>query len=140
MTGRPHGGALVRSPLETAGMAVALLCFVGLGLLWGTGVLVGSILGAMLPGTVEDGIATMVGSFPDVGRAWQPAIPSGLVWTVAAVTAAAFTPLAWRLTRAGRLAEEGAQWATNMELRRAGLLVSDRPLPHALPEEPSHAK
>ena len=49
---------------------------------------------------------------------------------------AVFAPLAWKLIRAGRLADEGVQWAAAMELRRAGLLVSDRPLLNAEAEEP----
>lgn len=139
MTGRPYGGALGRSPLEVAGVALALVVFLGAGVLWGVGVVVGSILGSTLPGTGEEGIAAMLRSFPDVGAAWEPAIPSRLVWAAAALLVAAFTPLGWRLVRAGRLADEGAQWATNMDLRRAGLLLSDRSLPHAEAEEPSDA-
>ena len=139
MTGRPYGGALARSPLEVAGVALALVVFLGAGVLWGVGVVVGSILGSTLPGTGEEGIAAMLRSFPDVGAAWEPAIPSRLVWAAAALLVAGFTPLGWRLVRAGRLADEGAQWATNMHLRRAGLLLSDRLLPHAEAEEPSDA-
>ena len=139
MTGRPYGGGLARSPLEVAGVALALAVFLGAGVLWGVGVVVGSILGSTLPGTGEEGIAAMLRSFPDVGAAWEPAIPSRLVWVAAALLVAGFTPLGWRLVRAGRLADEGAQWATSMDLRRAGLLLSDRSLPHAEAEEPSDA-
>ena len=137
MTGRPYGGALARSPLEVAGVALAVVVFLGAGVLWGVGVVVGSILGSTLPGTGEEGIAAMLRSFPDVGAAWEPAIPSRLVWAAAALLVAGFTPLGWRLVRAGRLADEGAQWATSMDLRRAGLLLSDRSLPRAEAEEPS---
>ena len=139
MTGRPNGGALGRSPLEVAGIALALAAFVGAGVLWAAGVVVGSILGSTLPGTGEEGIAAVLRSFPGVGAAWEPAIPSPLVWAAAVLLIAAFTPLVWRLVRAGRLADEGAQWATSMDLRRAGLLLSDRSLPHAEAEEPSDA-
>jgi hypothetical protein len=137
VTGRPYGGALGRSPLEVAGLALALVVFVGAGVLWAAGVVVGSILGSALPGTGGEGIVAMLTSFPDVGAAWDPAIPSPLVWAAAVLVVAAFTPLVWKLVRAGRLADEGAQWATSVDLRRAGLLLSDRSLPHAEAEEPS---
>lgn len=139
MTARPYGGALGQSPLEVAGVALALVLFVGAGVLWAVGVVVGSILGSTLPGTGGEGVAAILRSFPDVGAAWDPAIPSPLVWATSALLLAAFTPLVWRLVRAGRLADEGAQWATSMDLRRAGLLLSDRSLPHAEAEGPSDA-
>ena len=137
MTGSGFGAG--RSPLEVVGMAATLVVLVGGGVLWGTGVVLGSILGATLPGTGGEGIAAMLGSFPDIGRAWMPAIPSGLIWGLALVLVAVFAPLVWKLARAGQLADEGAQWATAMDLRRAGLLVSDRRLlsaeAEALPDE-----
>ena len=139
MTGRPYGGAVGRSPLEVAGVASALVVFVGAGVLWAVGIVVGSILGSALPGTGGEGIVAMLHSFPDVGAAWEPAIPSPLVWAISALLVAAFTPLVWKLVRAGRLADEGAQWATSMDLRRAGLLLSDRALPHAEAEGPFDA-
>lgn len=139
MTGRPSSAQLGRSPLEAAAVAVALAAFLGVGTLWAVGVLIGSIFGSSIPGTVSEGIAAMLRSFPDIGAAWQPPTPSGLIWFGAAALIVGFTPLIWRLARVGRLAEEGAQWATTMELRRAGLLVSDRALPYARPEEPSDA-
>jgi len=139
VTTRPCGAGLGRSPLELAGIAVALAVVIGVGVLWGSGVVVGSLLGSTLPGTTEQGIAAVVRAFPDIGRAWTPPIPSGLIWAVSALVTVGFTPLVWRLIQAGRLTEQGAQWATTVDLRRAGLLVADEPLPHALPEEPSDA-
>jgi hypothetical protein len=139
VTGRPYGGALGRSPLEVAGVALALVLFVGAGVLWAAGVVVGSILGSALPGTGGEGIVAMLRSFPDVGDAWEPSIPSALVWSVAVLLVAAFTPLVWRLVRSGMLSDEGARWATTIDLRRAGLLLSDRSLPHAEAEEPTDA-
>jgi len=139
VTGRPYGGGLGRSPLETAGVALALVCLAGVAVLWGSGILVGSILGSSLPGTGGEGVAALLRSFPDVGGAWEPSISSWLVWAVAVVLVAGFAPLVWKLFKLGRLAEEGAQWATTIDLRRAGLLVSDQHLPHAEAEEPSDA-
>lgn len=139
MTGRPLAAHIGRSPLEVVAVAMALAIFVGVGTLWAVGVLIGSIFGSTIPGTVSEGIADMLRSFPHVGVAWYPPIPSGLIWFGAAVLIAGFAPLLWRLVRASRLAEEGAQWATTTELRRASLLVSDRTQPHARPEEPSDA-
>jgi hypothetical protein len=139
MTGRPMTGSFGPSPLEIVATALVLIGIIGVGVLWGAGVVVGSILGSTLPGSVGEGIAAVVRSFPDIGGAWSPPIPSGLVWSLAAVFAAVFAPLTWRI-RVGRLREEGAQWATSADLRRAGLLVSDRELPHAIPEEPADAE
>lgn len=139
MTTRPYGAGVGRSPLELAGIAVALAVFIGVGVLWGSGVLVGSLLGSTLPGTTQQGIAAVVRAFPDVGRAWAPPIPSGFVWAVAALVTGGLTPLVWKLIQAGRLTEQGAQWATTIDLRQADLLVPDRPLAHAVPEEPSDA-
>jgi hypothetical protein len=124
-----------RTPLEVVGVAATLLGVVGLGVLWGTGVVIGSIAGSTLPGTGGEGIEAILRSFPDIGTAWVPPISSGLVWASALVLVAAFAPLVWRLARMGRLADEGAQWAASIDLRRAGLLVSDRPLPNAEAEE-----
>jgi hypothetical protein len=121
------------------GVALALVVMVGVGLLWGAGVVIGSFVGSTLPGTGGDGVAAMLRSFPDVGQAWDPPIRTGLVWGAALLVVASFGPLVVRLVRAGRLADDGAQWATKMDLRRAGLLVPDRELAHAEEEEPSDA-
>lgn len=134
MTGRSTG--VGRTPLEVVGVAATLFAALGVGVLWATGVVVGSIVGSTLPGTGGEGIAGMLASFPDVGRAWVPPIPSGLVWSVALLLVAAFAPLVWRLVRMGRLADEGAHWAAAIDLRRAGLIVSDRPLPNSEAEPP----
>lgn len=131
MTGR-------RSPLEIAAVTMALALFVGVVLLWGVGIVVGSILGSTLPGRGQ-GPAPMLNEFPDVGRAWQPAIPSEIIWTAAIVLVLVFAPLVWRLMRAGSLADEGAKWATTPDLRKAGVLVPDYLLAHAEAEESSHA-
>jgi hypothetical protein len=124
-----------RSPLETVGVAMAVGAMVGVGLLWGVGMLVASILGSTLPGG-GDGVAAIVQSFPDVGAAWEPAIPSGPIWATALVVSAVFAPLVWRVVRSGSLRDEGSQWATTADLSRAGLLMVDAPLPHAAAEEP----
>jgi len=129
MTGSGYG--VGRSPLEVVGIAVILTGIVGLGVLWGVGVVVASLMGSTLPGTAGEGVAALVRAFPDVGRAWEPSIPTGLVWGLAVVLVGAFAPLVWRVVRAGQLADEGAQWATKLDLKQAGLLVPDRPLPHA---------
>jgi len=133
VTGRRMG--VGRTPLELVGVAATLLGVVGLGVLWATGVVVGSIAGSTLPGTGGEGIEAILRSFPDIGTAWVPPISSGLVWVSALVLVAAFAPLVWRLARMGRLADEGAQWAASIDLRRAGLLVSDRTLPNAEAEK-----
>jgi hypothetical protein len=137
MTGRHPTGGIASSPLEIVAFAVALVGLVGVGVLWGAGVVLGSILGATLPGSVGEGMAALVRSFPDIGSAWSPPIPSPLVWSLALGFVVGLGPLAWRLIRMGRLEEEGAWWATPADLRRAGLLLSDRSLHHALPEEPA---
>lgn len=137
MTGRYATGGFASSPLEVVAFVVALICLVGVGLLWGAGVVIGSIFGATLPGSFGEGMATLVRSFPDVGSAWSPPIPSPLVWSLAFGCVVGFAPLTWWLIRMGRPQEKGAWWATSADLRRAGLLLSDRPLPHALPEEPA---
>ncbi len=139
MTGRPRGAQFAQSPLDVFAVALVLAAFLGVGTLWAVGVLIGSIFGSTIPGTVSEGITAMLRSFPNIGAAWQPPTPSGLIWFGAAALIVGFAPLVWRLVRAGRLSEEGARWANTMELRRAGLLVSDRALPHARREEPSDA-
>lgn len=131
MTGRGFG----RTPLEVIGIVVVLMVMFGVGVLWGVGIVIGSIVGSALPGTEGSGIVAILLSFPDVGQAWTPAISSGLVWAGAVVVVVVFAPLVWRLVRAGRLADEGARWATTTDLQRAGLLISDRPLSHAEAEE-----
>lgn len=132
MTGR-------RSPLETAAMVVAGVLLAGGGLLWAVGIVVGSILGSTFPGTGSEGLVAMFHAFPDIGDAWFPPIPSPIVWAVALAVLAAFAPLLWRLIQAGNLADEGARWATNAELRSAGILIPDQTLPHAGEEETSDA-
>jgi hypothetical protein len=112
-----------------------LVAAVGTGLLWGVGVVIGSIFGSTLAGAGGDGLAAVLRSFPDVGQAWRPAIPSGLVWGAAVGLLVMLAPLAWRLARSGELADEGSQWASRNHLRRAGLLVADDPLAHAEAEE-----
>ncbi len=136
MTGR-HSGHLAQSPLEAVALPIVLGGLAGGGLLWGSGIVVGSILGSTLPGTAGDGIIAMLRAFPDIGAAWQPAIPSGLIWATTLLIAALAGPLLWKLATAGRLREQGAQWATHAELRCAGLLVSDRTPAHAIPEPPA---
>ena len=135
MTPNGHGPGLGHSPLEAVGTACLLIAAVGTGLLWGVGVVVGSILGSTLTGAGGEGLAAILRSFPEIGQAWQPAIPSGLVWGAGLWLVAMFAPLMWRLARHARLADEGAQWATRHHLRRARLLVSDHPLAHAKAEE-----
>ena len=135
MADKPPGGShLAQSPLEIVAVPLAVAAIAGVGLLWGTGVVIGSILGSSLPGTPGEGIIAMLGSFPDMGAAWEPAIPSLLIWAVTVVVTALVAPLLWKLARVARLRDQGAQWATTAELRRAGLLVADRSLAHAVPE------
>jgi hypothetical protein len=97
--------------------------------------LVASILGSSLPGGGE-GVSEMVQFFPDIGAAWEPAIPSGPIWATALMVSAVFVPLVWRVIRPRGLSDEGSQWATMADLRRAGLLMVDAPLPRAAAEEP----
>ena len=131
---RPGRGHLAQSPLEIVTIPLAAAAAARVGLLWGTGIVIGSILGSTLPGSPGEGIITMLGSFPDIGAVWEPPIPSPVIWAVTVVVAALAGPLIWKLARVGRLRDQGAQWATTGELRRAGLLVADRPLTHAVPE------
>lgn len=135
MSGRPSVGVGAQSPLETATLVLFLGGLVGLGVLIAIGVVVGSILGATLPGPMENGITAILRVFPRVGEAWEPPIPSLLVWIVAGIVALVLLPLLWRLSRAGRLQDEGARWATPNELRKAGLLVADKSLALALPNQ-----
>ena len=134
MPGRPPAGHLIQSPLEIVAIPLVIAGVGGVGLLWGTGVVVGSILGSSLPGGPGESIFAMLGSFPDIGAAWEPAIPSSLIWAGTIVMIALIAPLITTLMRIGRLREEGAQWATSHDLRRAGLLIADRSLTHAVPE------
>lgn len=134
MPGRPPTSHLTRSPLEIVAIPLLIGGIAGVGLLWGTGVVIGSILGSSLPGTPADSVFAMLGSFPDVGAAWEPTIPSVLIWVATFVMIGLLAPLVWKLTSIGRLPEEGAQWATSHDLRRAGLLIADRSLTHAVPE------
>ncbi len=139
MHGKPSSGHLAQSPLEIVAIPLLVGGVAGVGLLWGTGVVIGSILGSSLPGTLGESVLAMLGSFPDIGAAWEPTIPSPLIWAVAIVVIALLAPLIWKLTRVGRLHEEGAQWATSHDLLTAGLLVADRSLTHAVPEPPEVA-
>ncbi len=134
MPGRPTAGHLGQTPLEIVAIPLVVGGVGGVGLLWGTGVVIGSILGSSLPGTPGESVFAMLRSFPDIGAAWEPAIPSVLIWAVACVVIALLAPLIWKLTQVGRLREEGAQWATSHDLRRAGLLIADRSLTYAAPE------
>lgn len=136
MLGRPSGGHLAQSPLEIVAIPLLVGGVAAVGLLWGTGVVIGSILGSSLPGSPGESVIAMLGSFPDVGAVWEPGIPSLLVWVVTTVVIGLAAPLIWKLTQVGRLTEEGAQWATSRDLHRAGLLVADRSLPHAVLETP----
>jgi len=136
MLARPSGGHLAQSPLEIVAIPIVVGGVAGAGVLWGTGVVIGSILGSSLPGSPGESVLAMLGSFPDVGAAWEPDIPSLLIWAVAIVVMALVAPLIWKLARVGRLREEGERWATSHDLHRAGLLVADRSLPHAVPERP----
>lgn len=131
MTPNGYRSGLGRSPLEVVGTACLLVAGIGTGLLWGVGVVVGSVLGSTLAGAGGDGLAAVLRSFPDIGKAWRPAIPSGLVWGAAVGLLAMFAPLVWRLFHSADLADEGSQWATRTHLRRAGLLVADHPLANA---------
>ncbi len=134
MPGRPTAGHLGQTPLEIVVIPLVVGGVGGVGLLWGTGVVIGSILGSSIPGTPAESVFAMLRSFSDIGAAWEPAIPSFLIWAVACVMITLLAPLIWKITQVGKLREEGAQWATSHDLRRAGLLVSDRTLAHATPE------
>lgn len=135
MVARPGGGHGAQSPLEIIAIPVVLGGLIAVGVLWGIGVVIGSILGSNLPGTtVGDSVLTMLAAFPDIGDAWEPAIPSVLVWASAIAVTGMVAPFIWRMLHAGRLREDGAQWATRHQLRRAGLLVSNRSVPHAVAE------
>ena len=136
MLGRPSGGHLAQSPLEIVAIPIVVGGVAGVGILWGTGVVIGSILGSCLPGSPGESVLVMLGSLPDVGAAWEPGIPSLLVWVVTTVVIGLAAPLIWKLAQVGRLTEEGERWATSHDLHRAGLLVADRSLPHAVPERP----
>lgn len=139
MAGRPPTGHLAQSPLEIVAIPLVIVGVGAVGLLWGTGVVIGSILGSSLPGEPGESLFTMLDSFPDIGAAWEPAVPSVLIWAGAFIVIALIAPLIRKLVRIGRLREEGAQWATSHDLRRAGLLIVDRSLAHAAPERPEVA-
>lgn len=126
------------SPLEVVLLVVFLVVVIGIGLVWVAGVLVGAIHGAVLPGDFGGGVASLLDAFPEVGRAWQPQIPSVAVWVTATAIGGVFGPLAWKVLRAGRLKDGGARWATVGDLRRAGLLIRDHSQPHAVQERPAH--
>ena len=134
MPGRAPSGHLGRSPLEIVAIPLLTVGLGGVGLLWGTGVVIGSILGSTLPGAPGESVIAMLSSFPDIGAVWEPAISSVIIWAGALIVAGLIAPLIWKLMRMGRLRDEGAQWATAHDLRRAGLLIADRSLTHAVPE------
>ena len=138
MTGRSPLGSPGRSPLEIVAFPLILGAMVGAGVLWGAGVVIGSLAGSILPGTVGEGVVAMVGSFPDIGAAWEPPIPSVFVWAAALSVAGLLAPLVWKVARSGALHNEGAQWATISNLRRARLLVTETTPPHSIPE--THTK
>lgn len=125
---------------EAALVPVLLAAAITFGMLWTAGVLVGSFLGATLPGSVGVGFGSMVRAFPSVGDAWSPVIPSVAVWWAAIGLVAILLPLVWRLVRAMRLDERGANWASPAELRKAGLLLADRPLMLATRDSVDDAK
>ncbi len=134
MPGRPPTSHLGLSPLEIVAIPLLIGGVGGVGLLWGTGIVVGSILGSSLPGPLGESVFTMLGSFPDIGTVWQPAIPSVLIWAGTLIVTSLVAPLIRRLMSMGTLRDEGAQWASAHDLRRAGLLIADRSLTHAVPE------
>jgi len=134
MPGRSPTGHLGPSPLEIVAIPLLIGGVGGIVLLWGTGVVVGSILGSTLPGPPGESAFAMLGSFPDIGAAWEPAIPSVLIWAGALIVTSLLFPLIRRIVRMGRLRDEGAKWATSHDLRRAGLLIADRSLTLAVPE------
>lgn len=127
------------SPPTTVGpieklLAAALIGVSSLaGLVWGSGVVIGSILGASLPAGF-DGLITIGRSWPTIGDAWSPSIPSWLVFGGAATALAALVPGGWWLYRAIRNNDRGAHWADHHRLSRSGLLVPDRPLANATEE------
>lgn len=100
------------------------------GVVWGSGVVIGSIVGASLPAGF-DGVVAMGRNWPTIGGAWSPAIPSWLVFAGAAAALTALLPGGWWLYRAIRQDGQGAHWADHRGLRRSGLLVADRPLANA---------
>ena len=138
MTGRSPLGSSGRSPLEIVTIPLILSALVGVGVLWGAGVVIGSLAGSTLPGTVGEGIVAMVGSFPDIGAAWEPPIPSIFIWATALSVAGLLAPLVWKVARSGTLHDEGAQWATISDLRRARLLVTETTPQYSIPE--THTK
>lgn len=133
MSARPPA-QLGQSPLEIVGVPLVISALAVGGILWGAGVVAGSILGSSLPGSVGEGIAAMARSFPDIGAAWEPPIPSWPLWVVTVAVLALIGPLVWKLFRSSRLADQGAQWATASDLRRAGLLIADMTVPNSIPE------
>ena len=134
MSGRPTSSTLGQSPFEIVAFSLILGVLVGIGVLWAAGVVIGSIIGSSLPGSVGEGMMRMVGSFPDIGAAWDPTVPSVLIWVAATALVGLAAPLFWRLARSGRLRDEGAQWATFSDLHRAGLLVADGTPTHSVLE------
>ena len=127
------------SPLEVVLLGLFLVAVIGVSVVWVAGVLVGAIYAAVLPGDFGDGVASLLDAFPEVGRAWQPQIPSVAVWVTATAIGGVFGPLAWKVLRPGRLKEGGARWATTADLRRAGLLIRNHSQAHAVQEKPKLA-
>lgn len=136
MTDRQPGAGF-RSPLETVAIVGFAVAMGGAVLLWACGVVIGSLRGSTLAGSGVDGLAEVIRSLPAVGHAWDPPVPSWVVWSVAALVVLTFGPLAWRLIRASRLTDNGVEWASVTQLRQAGLLLVDRPLSHSEIEAPS---
>ena len=99
---------LGRSPLEMVAVPVLIVVLAVGGTVWASGVVIGSILGSTLSGSVGEGIVAMARSFPDIGSAWEPAIPSWAVWAVAVAALALICPLAWKLFHSSRLTDQRA--------------------------------
>ena len=122
----PHAST---GPLETF-LLWTFLAVAGMtGLVWGSGVLAGSILGSTLPAG-GDGVAAMIRTFPSVGTAWTPTIPSGLVWGGSVALAVALIPPGRAVAGLFRTTRRGAEWADTADLRQASLLVADTPIEH----------
>lgn len=130
MNTRPDTGG---GPLETFALWAFLTAVLVIGLVWGVGVLVGSILGAGLPAG-GDGIAAILRTFPDIGRAWTSPIPSPLVWSAVVMVIVAMAPLVRWLVSMFRSESRGAEWADTSDLLRAELLICDLAVPRSMLE------
>lgn len=120
-------------PLEIAVAWVAGTAIGVIGVVWGSGLLIGSILGSTLPAGTA-GIQAILQHFPRLGDAWAPTIPTAAVIGASVAVAALFAPLLYRLMKRLRLNERGASWATTSDLRRSRLLIADRPIPSSVIE------